>query len=250
MALAVGAMALPWLIGAAADHAGGSIGQGLRALSRELRPCTVAGHLADRHHRRRPVAVDGPGRRPGPESGPDRSWPTPRLLMGALRGVGPVRAALDRWLGIVPARPLILYGGPRLDHARPRPAARPGLRAEDSRSGRPGLVPRVGKAPDPRWLGPIAALLLVNGAGLASHIRGAARDRWATGSGDSQVGRVESSETSAPLVRREGSTDPPCFLRSGMLRTTVRSRYYTGRPFAEATETPSSSPHRPYLRIL
>jgi ABC-type Fe3+ transport system permease subunit len=169
MALAVGAMALPWLIGAAADRAGGSVGHGLRALARELSPARSPGFLL--------VAAVACGRLPtlvrAADLARDRSRPVladAALLMGASRRRAR-RAAQNRWLGIVPARPLILSMALASTSLAPALLLAPG-------SERRTLAPAVlegllgSESPDPRWLGPIVALLLVNGVGFAMASRG------------------------------------------------------------------------------
>jgi iron(III) transport system permease protein len=169
MALAVGAMALPWLIGAAADRAGGSIGLGLRTLARELSPARSPGFLL--------IAAIAAGRLPtltrAADLARDQSRPVladAALLMGASRHRAR-RAAQNRWLGVVPFRPVILSLALASTALAPALLLAPG-------SERRTLPPAVlgwlleSETLGPRWLGPIVALLLVNGVGFALASRG------------------------------------------------------------------------------
>jgi len=169
MALAVGALSLPWLLGALADAVDGPIGRVLRAVALELSPARSPGWLL--------IAAIAAGRLPtlarAADLAGERSRPAlaeASLLMGASRRSA-ARAGQNRWLGIVPVRPMVLSLALSSTALAPALLLAPG-------SERRTLAPAVlgsllGPGPvDPRIAGAIAGLLAVNFLGFALASRG------------------------------------------------------------------------------
>ncbi|WP_435007643.1 ABC transporter permease [Tundrisphaera lichenicola] len=180
LSLAVGAMALPWLLGVLADQSGESVGPRIRAIARELSPARWPGFLL--------IAALAAGRLPtlvrAADRAIDRSRPVladAALLMGASKRRAR-RAGQNRWLGIVPARPMILSIALASTALAPALLLAPGT---ERRTLAPAVLMSLGESGQlsPEWLGPIAAILLINlvGFGLASGGRSGLLGGWFRG---------------------------------------------------------------------
>ena len=171
MALAVGALTIPWALGALADRLGGDLGPSLRALALELSPARSPGFLL--------IAAIAAGRLPTLVRAADLAGDRARPVLadaGRLMGLSrhrAHRAAQNRWLGIVSIRPVLLSFALASTALAPALLLAPG---SERRTLAPAVLNRLLESgtPDPGLLGPVAALLLVNLAGFALASRGRA----------------------------------------------------------------------------